>query len=156
MDRHHCTCSDHKFPAAANGAPSLRPALWQKSSVRGAGGLMLRAFIFLCTGILLLGAEVHVARAAVVAQAAPCAVNLGGTMHPNVQAAVNAATANALIKLSGTCTGVQTIPNIGAQIVYVNKSVTLEGGYNPNNWNVAPDPRTFPTFLDAKQQGRVI
>jgi len=42
------------------------------------------------------------------------------------------------------------------QVVYINKSVTIRGGYDASNWNVPPDPEANPTALDAQGQGRVL
>jgi hypothetical protein len=41
------------------------------------------------------------------------------------------------------------------QIVYLDKSVTLVGGYTTSNWSL-PDPKVHPTILDAHGQGRGI
>ena len=42
-----------------------------------------------------------------------------------------------------------------AQVVYVDKDLTLRGGYTTTNWST-PDPLANKTTLDAKQQGRVL
>ena len=41
------------------------------------------------------------------------------------------------------------------QVVYLTKSLNLQGGYSPLDWNT-PNPQTNPTTLDAQGQGRVI
>ena len=41
------------------------------------------------------------------------------------------------------------------QVVYISKSVTIQGGYTTTNWSV-PYPATQPTVLDAEGRGRVI
>jgi len=41
------------------------------------------------------------------------------------------------------------------QIVYLDKSVALVGGYATSNWSV-PDPKIYHTLLDAQGQGRGI
>jgi YVTN family beta-propeller protein/predicted outer membrane repeat protein len=47
-----------------------------------------------------------------------------------------------------TTTGVVT------QMVYLSKTVTIQGGYTITNW-ITPDPLANPTVLDAQNQGRV-
>lgn len=71
-----------------------------------------------------------------------------------VQQAVDEATAGATVKVAGACAGVQN--RAGAfQTVYIDKIITLEGGYAPSNWTTS-DPITNPTLLDALTNGRVI
>ena len=41
------------------------------------------------------------------------------------------------------------------QLAYINKQITVRGGYTPTNWLISY-PITQPTFLDAQGQGRVI
>ena len=72
-----------------------------------------------------------------------------------VQAAVDVANPGDLLKVSGTCVGVQQRNGI-SQTVYVSQSVTIQGGYSTTNWLAAPDPSTYPTILDAGTQGRVV
>jgi fibronectin-binding autotransporter adhesin len=40
-------------------------------------------------------------------------------------------------------------------VVYLDKSLTIHGGYTTTNW-IMPDPAAHPTTLDAQGQGRVI
>jgi parallel beta-helix repeat protein len=42
-----------------------------------------------------------------------------------------------------------------SQVVYINKTVTIQGGYSTTNWNT-PYAITQPTTLDAHGQGRVL
>ncbi len=49
------------------------------------------------------------------------------------------------IKLAGNCVGVAGT----LAVAVIEKYVVLEGGYDPANWNVAPDPVAHPTVLDA-------
>ncbi len=42
------------------------------------------------------------------------------------------------------------------QVLYLNETLTLRGGYNANDWDEAPDPVVRPTVLDAGGQGRVL
>ncbi|MCP5011907.1 MAG: hypothetical protein GY942_18165 [Aestuariibacter sp.] len=70
-----------------------------------------------------------------------------------VQTAVNAASPNDLIKIAGTCAGVQVQGGI-SQTVYISQNLTIQGGYTNTNWLVS-DPDTYTTTLDAQRQGRV-
>ncbi len=81
-------------------------------------------------------------------------VNDGTTTHTTLQAAVDAAQANDLVKVAGVCT---TINHRGGltQVVYISKTVTVRGGYTTTNWTT-PDPTAHPTTLDAQGQGRVL
>jgi len=76
------------------------------------------------------------------------------TDYATLQAAVDAAGPGDLIKLAGTCTGVETRAGL-QQTAYVSKSVTIRGGYTTTNWT-APDPLAHPTILDARGEGRVV
>jgi subtilisin-like proprotein convertase family protein/threonine dehydrogenase-like Zn-dependent dehydrogenase len=72
-----------------------------------------------------------------------------------LQDAVDAAPHGATVKVAGTCTGVHE-RDYDVQLLHVaNKSITLEGGYSPSNWDT-PDPRANPTTLDALNQGRIM
>lgn len=77
------------------------------------------------------------------------------TYYPSVQAAVDASTsALDIVKVAGTCTGVQARAGI-TQALYIDKTVTVRGGYTLTNWTT-PDPIANPTILDAQGQGRVL
>ena len=95
---------------------------------------------------------------------------MGGGPYPgctqvftNVQAAVDFATGGEIIKVaSGVYTDVSVRPQndvattgIVTQVVYISKTITIQGGYTPTNWTT-PHPITQPTTLDAQGQGRVI
>ena len=71
-----------------------------------------------------------------------------------VQAAIDAAAPDSLLKIAGVCAGVSNADGHN-QTAYVNKALTLRGGYTLTNW-IAPDPEANPTVLDAGGQGRVI
>jgi hypothetical protein len=78
----------------------------------------------------------------------------GATVFPSVQQAVDAASPDDTVKIAGTCQDV--VANGGSdQIAYLDKDLTLEGGYTPANWSAA-DPAANPSFLDAHGSGRVI
>jgi len=77
-----------------------------------------------------------------------------------LQLAVDAADSsdpNTVVKLAGTCMGVQTVGG-NTQMARIAKSLTLQGGYDPNapDWQGTPDPNTFVTVLDANDAGRVL
>jgi hypothetical protein len=79
------------------------------------------------------------------ASTAPCAT---------VQHAVDEAAADDEIHVAtGNYTGVHTQGGM-TQLLYIDKTVILQGGYS--NDFTSQDPKTYPTTLDAQQQGRVI
>ena len=63
-----------------------------------------------------------------------------------VQQAIDAAPPyGGYVKVAGIC-----VRATGNQVAYIlNKSLTLEGGYDPTDWAAAPDPAANPTTLDA-------
>lgn len=93
-------------------------------------------------------------------QADACLVSLnnsGSTDYSSadasaVQSAVNAANSGDTLKVAGTCAGVATVSG-EVQTVYINKNLTLQGGYTPTNWLASPDPVANPTVLDAQSAG---
>lgn len=64
--------------------------------------------------------------------------------YSTIQAAVDAAAPGDIIKLAA---GTYTAP--GLQVIYIDKGITLEGGYTTINWNT-PDPNANQTILDAE------
>lgn len=72
-----------------------------------------------------------------------------------IQAAVDAVDVpTATIKVAaGHYTDINTYEGL-SQVVYLSKTLTLQGGYTTTDW-VAAHPLTQPTILDAEQQGRV-
>lgn len=54
----------------------------------------------------------------------------------------------------GVYSGVQ-VRGAMTQTLYINKTVTIRGGYTTTNWTT-PYPLTQPTVLDAQGQGRVV
>jgi hypothetical protein len=97
-----------------------------------------------------------------LAAAAPQAelhVCASGCAYSSIQAAVDAAAEGSTIKIAaGTYTGVWA-KNLGTtslnQVVYITKSLTLEGGYSPANWTVS-NPASNVTTIDAQGGGRVL
>ena len=87
--------------------------------------------------------------------AAPC--------YATVQAAVDAAGDLDVIKVAaGAYSGVQSRPRrdivttgVVEQVVYIDKTLTIEGGYMTTNWTTS-DPVAHPTTLAAGGQGRVL
>ena len=77
-----------------------------------------------------------------------------GCMYGTVQAAVDAADAGDVIKVAGgTYTGMDTSDQT-REMIYVDKSVAILGGYSSSNWDL-PDPVGNPTILDGEGGGRV-
>jgi len=73
----------------------------------------------------------------------------------SIQSAVDAAADGDVIKVAeGTYTDVNYYNEL-TQVVYLHKSITIQGGYTTTNWTT-PDPVAFPTTLDAGGQGRVL
>ena len=84
-----------------------------------------------------------------------------------IQRAVDVAQAGDTIKVAaGVYTGVQTrqapsgYPNAPAsglitQVVYISKTVTIEGGYTTTNWSTY-NPTTNKVIVDAQRKGRAI
>ncbi len=86
----------------------------------------------------------------------------GGCDYDTIQDAVDAAEEGAVIKVAaGTYAGVESRPapdqypyaTVITQVVYVDKGVTLQGGYAVTNW-ITPDLEANPTLLDAQGRGR--
>lgn len=69
-----------------------------------------------------------------------------------VQEAVDAATPGDLVKVAGTCAGVTSAGGT-TQSVRIEKSLTLQGGYNSD---FSFDPDNALTTIDAQQGGRVL
>ncbi len=80
----------------------------------------------------------------------------------DIQAAINAAQAGDHILIAaGVYTQINTFSSednsagVISQVVYITKSLTLEGGYTTDNWSQA-DPAAHPTTLNAQGQGRTV
>ena len=71
-----------------------------------------------------------------------------------IQAAIDAAAPDSLLKIAGFCAGV-TNADGRTQTAYVDKALTLRGGYTTADWSTS-DPVNTPTVLDALGQGRVL
>jgi hypothetical protein len=78
-----------------------------------------------------------------------------GCAYSSIQAAVDAASDGDVIKVAtGTYTGVSARAGV-TQVVYINKSVTIQGGYT-TAFTEPPNPKANSTTLDAREQGRVL
>ena len=87
--------------------------------------------------------------------AAVTTVCMSGCDYDTIQGAVDAANDGDVIKVAaGTYTGV-SVRSGSTQVVYINKSITIQGGYTLTDWSTAY-PITQPTTLDAQGGGRVI
>lgn len=86
-----------------------------------------------------------------------------GSPYCHIQDAIDAANNFYEIRVAeGNYIGVETVSvqqwegvYTYTQVAIITKSITLEGGYTPDNW-LTPDPAANPTVIDAQQQGRGI
>jgi len=134
--------------------------------------LALGICLALAVGILLIlvtpvggkarSLPVH-AHGELAAPAAERRVCPSGCIYSSVQAAVDAAQTGDIIKVAaGTYTDIHAYPRrdvvttgVVTQVVYITKTVTIQGGYTTSNWTT-PDPVANPTTLDAQRRGRVL
>jgi parallel beta-helix repeat protein len=114
--------------------------------------------------LLMLSMFNGVAIAAPILPTAEIHVCPSGCAYSTIQAAVDAANNRDVIKVAAgiyTDTHAHSSPpgyagpsNIN-QIVYIDKTVELRGGYSTSDW-VTSDSEANPTLLDAQNHGRVI
>jgi hypothetical protein len=71
-----------------------------------------------------------------------------------VQQAIDAASPGDLVKVAGTCAGVQ-VRSGTTQPAIITKVLTVQGGYTSSNW-ITSNLAINPTILDAQNAGRVI
>jgi hypothetical protein len=117
--------------------------------------------------LILLGSLNFPAQSLALASAAERRVCPAGPPtcgYASLQAAVDAAAPGDVIKVA---TGVYTDmhsrpapagyagPAAITQLVYLDKAVTIRGGYTTSNWSTS-DPDAHPTTLNAQGQGRVL
>lgn len=78
-----------------------------------------------------------------------------GCAYASVQAAVDAARDGDTVKIAaGTYTGTNNYGGL-SQLVYISKTLTLQGGFSHDDWTVAR-PGANHSTLDAQGQGRVV
>ena len=78
-----------------------------------------------------------------------------GCTYSSIQAAVDDATDDDVIEVAaGDYTDLHQRVGI-TQVVYISKTVTIQGGYTTTNWTT-PDPAANLTSLDAQGGGRVL
>ena len=101
------------------------------------------------------GITLYVAPQAECGGAEPCYATIQ-------QAVADANTFDTIKVASGTYTDLHVFPRddvtttgVVTQVVYLTKSLTIQGGYLPDNWET-PDPLLNVTKLDAQGQGRVM
>jgi hypothetical protein len=105
-------------------------------------------------GVALAQAGTGAIRVATTGSDAP---GCGGEANPcqTVQYAVGQALPGEEIHVAGgTYSGVNQYGG-HPQVVYLDKDLTIRGGYSPSDWST-PDPVANPTTLDAQGQGRVL
>ncbi len=111
------------------------------------GVLLLAAWLFLCETSLARsnqGTLHYVSASGSCGGMTPC--------YSTIQAAVDAALdGDELHVAAGTYSGVSE-RNGSSQLVYLDKSLTLRGGFNPSTW--LQDPDLTPSTLDAQELGR--
>jgi len=100
------------------------------------------------------GETLYVAPGADCGEADPC--------YATIQQAVDAGNPFDSIKVArGNFTDISIRPRddftttgVVTQVVYLSKTLTILGGYTPDNWNT-PDPQSNVSKLDAQGEGRV-
>ena len=99
------------------------------------------------TGVRAASTLLYVAPGGNCGGATPC--------YSSVQDAVDAALQNDEIRIAaGLYTGINNKGGL-AQVVYIDKNLTLRGGYTTSDWN-NPDPDNNVTEINALGQGRVM
>jgi uncharacterized repeat protein (TIGR01451 family) len=76
------------------------------------------------------------------------------TDYSSVQAAIDVAQPGDVVKVAGFCTDLNDFGG-SSQVIYLYKTLTIQGGYTATNWMVS-DPIGNPTTLDARGQGRAV
>lgn len=136
--------------------------------------LSLALSILLClvaSAALLCLVDDAVSAQSLTRYVATSGTDVGNCSDPNnpcrsVQYAVDTAYEGDVIKVAtGVYTGVHGRPappfnydgpSVVTQVLYINKTVTVRGGYPASSFFTNPDRIAHPTTLDAQGQGRVI
>jgi parallel beta-helix repeat protein len=115
-------------------------------------GTIILSSALVSTWLLLLSEQIILTRAA---SYTVCETGLPNCDYSSIQEAVDAASDGDEIKVAeGSYSGINN--RFGhAQVVYLDKSITIRGGYTTTNWNTA-DPLANPTTVDAGGHGRVL
>lgn len=113
---------------------------------------------------LSLSTQAQVDATAPAAERRVCPAGPPACDYLSLQAAVDAAAAGDVIKVAaGNYTDLHSRPSppsyngaaMVTQVLYVDKAVTIRGGYASGDWST-PDPVAHPTTLDAQGQGRAL
>ena len=119
------------------------------ASILVAGGLLL-----VVLGLLAPGATAHAGTLTVRFVAADGNCGSNSPCYDTIQAAVDEAAAGDIVRVAGgRYTGVSARGG-ATQLVYLDRSLMIQGSYDPLLWTV--DPANHPTILDAEGQGRVL
>ena len=119
------------------------------TSILVAGGLLL-----VVLGLLAPGATAHAGTLTVRFVAADGNCGSNSPCYDTIQAAVDEAAAGDIVRVAGgRYTGVSARGG-ATQLVYLDRSLMIQGSYDPLLWTV--DPANHPSILDAEDQGRVL
>ncbi len=81
--------------------------------------------------------------------------DFAGPTATTLQSAVDAAASSATVRIAGICRGGNTVAG-ETQTVYINKPLTLEGGYSLSDWSLGSDPTLYESILDGRGQNRTV
>ncbi len=122
---------------------------WRPPAVLLTSALLLAGWLLLCRSAT---ASSHLQILRYVAADGNCGTH--SPCYATLQAAVDAANDGDELRVAaGRYTGVSS-RNGTTQLVHLDKSIAIRGGYHPQTW--VPNPELNPTILDAEGQGRVL